>query len=144
MAYKSANKRREYIKAWRAKKVAEGHYGRCLGCNNPLGRNEGAKSRNTNFHCIKCNRGSVHQSWKGGYINADGYRVVAKGKLEHRLVMEQYIGRPLLLTESVHHKNGQRSDNRIDNLELWTSKHIKGMRIADAVAWAKEILELYT
>lgn len=57
--------------------------------------------------------------------------------------MEQHIGRKLLPEETVHHINGDRLDNRIENLELWSSNHPSGQRVADKVDWAKRLLALY-
>lgn len=70
--------------------------------------------------------------------------VAVRGKrsLEHRVVMEAKLGRPLLEGETVHHKNGVRHDNRPKNLELRVS-HPQGMSTGDAVRWAREILERY-
>lgn len=62
---------------------------------------------------------------------------------EHRLVLEGVIGRPLLPTESPHHRNGVRSDNRPENLELWVKSQPAGQRAEDLVIWAREILDRY-
>ena len=82
-----------------------------------------------------------------GSISNNGYKMVyhnGKTRPEHRVVMESHLGRPLLKHETVHHKNGNRLDNRIENLELWSSSQPYGQRIEDKIKWAREILAIYT
>jgi hypothetical protein len=78
--------------------------------------------------------------------SSDGYiriMVNRKGMVQHRYIMELHLGRELLQEENVHHINGNRSDNRIENLELWNTRQPKGQRIEDKIEYAVEILKQY-
>lgn len=88
----------------------------------------------------------IQEKVNRGFTYKNGYRVLTvdgKHIPEHRLVMEEHIGRELFPDETVHHKNGVRDDNRIENLELWVSNHPSGQRVGEIVRWAKEILDRY-
>ena len=86
--------------------------------------------------------GPVSRKYGHGHITKAGYLRIGR-KFEHVLVMESILGRKLLTHENVHHKNGQRADNRPENLELWSTSQPAGQRVEDKIAWCQEFLAEY-
>jgi len=71
---------------------------------------------------------------EGRRLMPTGYVMKKVGKdwlAEHRVIMEEILGRPLKKGESVHHKNGIRHDNAPENLELWLGAIRYGQRATD-------------
>jgi endogenous inhibitor of DNA gyrase (YacG/DUF329 family) len=107
-----------------------------------------------NTFCSRTCEGAFARARATRLVNSHGYVWVFVGKdypgagrqgqiLEHRKVMQDHLGRALTVEENVHHVNGDRQDNRLENLELWSRSQPPGQRVADKLAWAREFIALY-
>lgn len=132
---------------------AEAHYSKGLTCSDCSCRISNGSKTGLCRSCFGASRrtGAKVRRLVGrndGYVVLTGHydhpNARARGHiLEHVKVMSDILGRPLLPHENVHHINGFRDDNRPENLELWSHHQPRGQRIADKVAWAKELLAVY-
>ncbi len=118
--------------------------------------NCGKPKQHTSIYCSDCvsSKKEWNANWRGGrikhhagyiYVLAPWHPRTPKNRyiFEHILVMEEHLDRFLTPNETIHHKNGIRDDNRIENLELWASNHPAGSRAGDLLEWAYEIIEKY-
>jgi hypothetical protein len=137
--------------------TSDGHkafIGQCPDCGKPRHQRRDMVSR----RCVSCagkkmmlkrpQTGENNYNWKGGKtMHVKGYvriRYPNHPKMhngyvfEHLLVMEKFLGRNLMPYETIHHKNGIKDDNRIENLELWCRPHPAGQRVEDLARWVIE------
>lgn len=152
---------------WGNKRSKDGLRSKCIDCCR-IGYQELKVSRNN--RCPDCNTlispyrsrcgscsnfGERSPRWKSGrekdpkgYIVLTGMQKVPGSRKggqmpEHKYLMQQDLGRPLTSDETVHHKNGIRNDNRLDNLELWSTSQPSGQRVSDKLEWAYEFILKY-
>jgi hypothetical protein len=63
--------------------------------------------------------------------------------LEHRYVIEQYLGRPLIKGETVHHRSGDKTDNRLENLQLFAHNHGPEQEVEHLIDWCLDMIDRY-
>ena len=109
----------------------------CINCGVEFNVKPTRLKRGAKYCSMDCRR--TH-SYTGRFVRSDGYVAIRQGDdfvLEHRHIMEKHLERSLERWEHVHHRNGVKSDNRLDNLEVLTvashtKLHHKGI---DATRW---------
>ena len=121
--------KRQCLKPHIAKGMCQMHYKRLKLYGDVFARPRGNKGKRAIYKYVSAL----------GHPNSDSKGWIAL----HRLVMFEHLGRPLIDNENVHHKNGDKMDNRIENLELWSTTQPQGQRIEDKVEYALEILKQY-
>lgn len=124
----------------------------CGNCGKSVSRY--ASSRGKALFCDRNCHNAFRRARQTRRITDHGYVIMFVGRdypgatkagqvMEHRKIMQDILGRPLVKDENVHHINGVRTDNCPENLELWSHSQPKGQRVADKIQWAKDFLALY-
>lgn len=131
---------RDLLALWQAGSFSQAQIAEHLGCSQPVV----SEILRANGICAGVVSGDRHPFWKGGRVlNPHGYiqvlipadhpfasmRLANGYVLEHRLVMAEHLGRPLLPHETVHHVDGDKTHNVIGNLELHSGRHGTGLRL---------------
>lgn len=116
----------------------------CIFCKNKMKH----RRTSTNFCSEECreNEFKTNSSPIGSTVKKNGYVRIKTEEgwfWEHRVVKEKQLGRKLYSHESIHHLNGQRDDNRIENLEIWIVSQVAGQRVCDKLNWLIDMYRLY-
>ncbi len=117
----------------------------CEQCGVLVARSKSANSA-YNYKQKFCSKSCADAAQRTGCVDKNGYVVTVidgVAKMDHRRVVERSLGRELSAYETVHHINGIRTDNRLENLELFSTRHGKGQRVSDKIDFAKSILTEY-
>jgi hypothetical protein len=113
------------------------------------GANKAANGRATCRQCYSAQRSAQRAATRRvRWVDPEGYVWIYRPGhiqayksgicIEHRMVMSDFLGRKLLPSENVHHKDGNRQNNAIENLELWRKAQPAGQRVSDLRAEAQD------
>lgn len=107
-------------------------YGRIITCPTCGDRSFTTKKEVT-FCSVSCSKkGALNPNWLGGKKKQGGYIFILTDegyRPEHRLVMEESLGRKLDPFEIVHHRNAIKDDNRLENLEIILNYPSDGLHV---------------